>query len=286
MTNRLYMMIQVFLITLLVVSIEYLIFSDYLHLFVLINPLLLLVATILIHPKKINQKTDENRVNDLKRMAYSIDHDINTPLTKIIAHSERALHGETVSREAVEKALLHANQLKRVNADYLKLFNIMQNGDYQRDTIELVELLSKTIDKFVPILQSRQIDYQLELPNTTAYVIGNSDLLSEAFSKLMHVFIDDMPSGEHFIIALNVKSYVSEIVVRSSYHQDDIAEHLLSSYDEAILLKPTLSSNKWGLSLKFSQTIIENHRGLIDYASNLKGEDQLHINLPNDQVVY
>lgn len=110
------------------------------------------------------QKTDETN----KQLMTSLSHDVRTPLTTLIGYLDAAHKGIVTGKDRdnyIETARRKAYDLKEyidVLFDWFKL-----NSDEFRmeiTTVEVVELTRNILIDWIPILEDKQIDYIIDIP--------------------------------------------------------------------------------------------------------------------------
>jgi signal transduction histidine kinase len=264
-------MIQLILLTICAFGLEFLIFQNYMIFFALINPLIIMSVVILIHPKdvKVIKQTTSNN-EELEKLVTHINHDINTPLTKIIGFCESALLlDECAEKNSYSKILASALDLKSINTGYVKLMQFNTSAQISKSPIDLCETLRLVMIEFISTLDEHQIQYVVSIPEKPVFIHANSRLIREALRTLIDSVLTKHVANSKVMIKLKAHTNHCVIIIdnqgdAADLEIDQIAQSIFTFTNEGI--KGTLG--KTGVALKLTKAIIENHRGLVDYSSD------------------
>jgi signal transduction histidine kinase len=271
MNKRQFLMIQLILLTICAFGLEFLIFQDYMIFFALLNPLILMSVVIFMHPKDVKVvKQAPSNSEELEKLVTYINHDINTPLTKIIGFCESALLvDECTEKTAFTKILASALDLKSINTGYVKLMQFNTTTQITKSPIDLCELLRLVMIEFIGTLDEHQIQYVISIPEKPVFIHANSRLIKEALRTLIeNVLTKHVPNSK---VMIKLKSHTNHCIViidnqgdAADLEIDQIAQSIFTFSNDGI--KGSLG--KTGVALKLTKAIIENHRGLVDYSSD------------------
>lgn len=263
-------MIQFILLSICAFGLEFLLFQDYMMFFALINPLVLMIVIIFIHPKNMKVAKPAVSSNDeVEKLVMHINHDINTPLTKIIGFCESALMEDTQSDTAsYEKILSSALDLKSINTSYVKLMQFSNSTKISKSPLDLCETLRLVLIEFITTLDQHNVQYAISIPEKPVYVHGNARLIREALRILIDNALTKHVPSSKIMIKLKQHTNHCQIIIENhgqapDLENDQIAQSIFTFSNEG----SRGSLGKTGVSLKLTKAIIENHRGLVDYSS-------------------
>lgn len=124
-----------------------------------------------------------------RQLMTSLSHDVRTPLTTLIGYLDAAHRGIVTGKDRddyVETARRKAHDLKEyidVLFDWFKL-----NSDefaIELNTVEAVGLTRDILTCWIPVLEERQIDYDIEIPEQPFPVKLDSDAYMRILNNLM-----------------------------------------------------------------------------------------------------
>lgn len=141
----------------------------------------------------IFQKTEENN----KQLMTSLSHDVRTPLTTLIGYLDAAHKGIVTGKDRdsyIETARRKAYDLKEyidVLFDWFKL-----NSDefaMEITTVEIVELTRNILIDWIPILEDKQIDYIIDIPERPFHV----KLAPDGYMRILNNLIQNVIAHSH-----------------------------------------------------------------------------------------
>ena len=124
-----------------------------------------------------------------KQLMTSLSHDVRTPLTTLIGYLDAAHKGVVTGKERedyIETARRKAHDLKEyidVLFDWFKL-----NSDefaLEMRTVEIAELTRNILIDWIPVLEDKQIDYVIDIPEQPFLVQLDSDGYMRILNNLM-----------------------------------------------------------------------------------------------------
>lgn len=284
MNKRQFLLLQLTMMTLCVYGIEILFFKSYIIYLAILNPLVV-IGLVAVMRKETTPKTQQHTApNDtMEKLVHHINHDINTPLTKIIGFCESAIIEDTSCehQQTLEKVLDNAMHLKTINAKYVKLMNIKMASDQNFTPIDLSEEVRRVMIEFIKTLDENQVKYAVQIPEKPVFVLGNQRLLREALRNIIdhatvkhldetHVHIELKTHGQQCHIMIENYGFAAEV------ESDRIAQKVFTLHHESSYG----SLGHAGLSMAITKAIFEHHKGLIDYYSNGTQGMKYQITLP------
>lgn len=154
------------------------------------------------------RQTDETN----KQLMTSLSHDVRTPLTTLIGYLDAVHKGIVSGKERddyIETARRKAYDLKEyidVLFDWFKL-----NSDefaMEINTVEIAELTRNILTCWIPILEDKQIDYTIDIPEQPFYAKLDTDGYMRILNNLMQNVI--------------AHSYADKIEITLSRQEEDI----------------------------------------------------------------
>lgn len=221
---------------------------------------------------KNKAKDAEQKKNDL--IMY-MAHDLKTPLTSVIGYLSLLNDEKNISKELQEKYLKIAlNKSMRVEELTNQFFEItrynLQDMPINKNKIDLSLLLDQLIDESYPMMQKRNLKFNVTKPNNLSFV-GDGDKLARAFGNLIKNAINY--SYENTEIEIEMKEQEEKIRIIFRNKGDKIPEYKLEKLFEKFYRgdeSRTSETGGTGLGLAIAKDIIELHNGSI----NVKNDNE------------
>ncbi|WP_077310369.1 sensor histidine kinase [Terribacillus halophilus] len=209
----------------------------------------------------------------MRKMLSNISHDLKTPLTVIlgyieIAESDLNLEDETlVSTLATLK--LKSTEVLRLIERFFELAKLESGDkDIQLRKLDICEISRKVILDFSSILEKKQFDVIIEIPEHSFYVMGNEEAIIRVLNNLLSNAITYGAEGNMigFKISKKKDTVCMEVYDKGKgiheSHQNDVFERMYTMED---------SRNKHyqgsGLGLTISKRLVEQMGGSISLHS-------------------
>ncbi|MBI4872365.1 MAG: hypothetical protein HY814_12455 [Candidatus Riflebacteria bacterium] len=215
------------------------------------------------------------KLSSLGQLSAGIAHEINNPLFVIMGNLELALERSAGRVQGfIQKALTNAERIKRIVLDLREFYAPSRN--------ELVELnLNGILENAVPIVtlqaSGAPIQFELELQPDLPAICGDDNQLLQVFSNLLLNSIQAMPKGG--VVGVRSRLQGQQVVVDVSDTGVGIPpENLGRVFDPFFTTKRDRTGTGLGLSVTY--TIIENHSGTIEVASELGRGTTFTVRLP------
>lgn len=229
---------------------------------------------------EINHNLAHNRHNQsqyirtrlsMQKMLSNISHDLKTPLTVVKGYSELLLLDDPH-----DARLIKMNQrIDDVWQLILQFFDLAKleagDVDYPLSPVDVAECCRQAVIRFSDLLDSRHFTVDLQIPDTSCYVIGNIDAIHRILNNLIANAIHHGGDGNYLGIHLEPKDTTSTI------HIIDHGKGIPHSYQEQIFNRlytlddarsPSYDNSGLGLTIT---------KGLV----NLMGGDIQMTSLPN-----
>ncbi|HED37875.1 MAG TPA: hypothetical protein ENI76_06495, partial [Ignavibacteria bacterium] len=230
--------------------------------------------------KLLEKKIERSeRLASLGRMAAGIAHEIRNPLSSIkgfALYFQNKFKRNSEDWNYAEVMAGEVDRLNRVIQDLLNFAKPFEPNLKKIDARQLIEhslklIQSDAIDKNI-IIQKR---FEANLP----FILGDSDLLTQAMLNLFINAVDAMKKNGKLNIEVSLKGEMIEIIVADTGKGIEL-ENLPHIFD------PFFTSKKGGtgLGLAIVFRIIENHSGKIDVKSEIGKGTEFKIFLPKASI--
>lgn len=221
---------------------------------------------------KNKAKDAEQKKNDL--IMY-MAHDLKTPLTSVIGYLSLLNDEKNISKDLQEKYLRIAlNKAMRVEELTNQFFEItrynLQDMPINKNKIDLSLLLEQLIDESYPMMQKRNLKFNVTKPNNLIF-IGDGDKLARAFGSLIKNAINYSYENTEIEIEMEEQEEKVRIVFRNK--GDKIPEYKLEKLFEKFYRgdeSRTSETGGNGLGLAIAKDIIVLHNGSI----NVKNDNE------------
>ena len=130
--------------------------------------------------------------------------------------------------------------------------------------MDIYLLIEDVVDNFKPILNSKNIELNLNIPDEELYIDGDYNRLKQVFMNLVKNSIEAIPDNSIGRIDIYSKKIKNEIRIYISDNGIGMNEEILSKFNEPFF---TTKKNGTGLGTPLSTEIIKAHNGKINYSS-------------------
>lgn len=208
-----------------------------------------------------------------KQLMTSLSHDVRTPLTTLIGYLDAAHKGIVVGKdrdEYIETARRKAHDLKEyidVLFDWFKL-----NSDefaMQIQTIEATELTRNILIDWMPILEDKQIDYCVDIPEQPFWVKLDPDGYMRILNNLIQNVLAHSYANE-LKISLSKQNQSMKILLSDNgigIEKEDL-KHI---FERLYKCDKGRSEKGSGLGLSITHQLVEKMNGTIT-ANSIQGK--------------
>lgn len=207
----------------------------------------------------------EQRKNDL--VVY-LAHDLKTPLTSVIGYLSLLRDEPEISPALREKytgvALAKAERLEELINEFFDItrFNLTSLR-LERENVNLTRLLEQTTFEFMPLLEEKELSWELELENGVM-LLCDGDKLARVFDNLLRNAVNYSYAGTK--IGVSLKQQGDRVTVQVKNRGKTIPPEKLSRiFEQFFRLDSSRSSitGGAGLGLAIAKEIVELHGGRI-----------------------
>ena len=164
-----------------------------------------------------------------KKMLSNISHDIKTPLTVILGYLEIIRLNGGEQRELIDKVEARAKAVSDLVEQFFTLAKL-EAGDMEiaLSKLELCELCREVVLDFYEILSGKDYEVEVEIPEKTVYVQGNSDAIRRILNNLISNSLRYGSEGRYLGIFLHEdeKQVYIDVTDRGRGIEKDFAEHI------------------------------------------------------------
>lgn len=263
------------------IAIEILLFKNYLGIFCAINPLL--VVCIFYYTPKGQTRgvaSHGHGQSQIDALLNQIDHEVQTPITALKVcletFSEQQPHNELTNH--MKKSV---DRLESINSQYIKLLCLKTIPSHEGEPLDLTEEVRICMVDCLNYFQANNTQYVIRIPDKPILIWGHKKLLREALRDVMkHALCNPEKKSQYFISLTAHSNSVSLTLenhgISPNINRDLLAQQVFSinPFKQNTPLGPT------GLALALSKSIIEQHKGLIDYQYCGSKTTRYHITLP------
>lgn len=209
---------------------------------------------------------------EMRRFSADVAHELRTPLCAMQGEAELLLsrsHGtEEGYRDALERFTEQFQRLNRLTSDLLLLARFEAQAFLPRaDTVDLVELLRGLGELFDALAEDRRVRFQIST-DAEGVVSGDTALLQQAFSNIIHNAIQYTPGGGCVTVALDQHGPSVRVKIEDT-GVGIPAQDLPHVFERFYRVEKSRSRDTGGsgLGLSIAKRIIEVHGGRIQIQS-------------------
>jgi PAS domain S-box-containing protein len=217
------------------------------------------------------------KLTSLGVMAGGIAHEIRNPLAISSAAAQLLLErpdDEQLREEAVEKIYSGVQRTSYIIENLLKFARPPEERMVPTD---ITEALEETLSLLANQLRVQRVKLRKDLAPDLLQVVGNKPLLQQVFSNMILNACNAMPDGG----SLTVATRATEAGVEIQFADTGVGippDHLSKIFDPFFTTMPV--GKGVGLGLSISYSIIQQHQGTIDVASQVGQGTIFTIRLP------
>ncbi len=210
----------------------------------------------------------------------TISHELKTPLTSIIGHTELLVDLET-EIQSVAAIARNAERLNRLVDSLLNYSRVQDKREYLRTPVDLVSLCENTMDLLAMQVDQGGLRMRLEHPEDPVLVRGDAEELARVVDNIVGNAVKYTPTGGRIDVTVRRDDRFAEVVCADTGIGISLLDqtHLFSAFSRSSNPE-ALSMPGSGLGLAISRRITETHGGYILVDSALGQGSTFRVRLP------
>lgn len=225
-----------------------------------------------------------SRLATLGEMASAISHELNQPLAAIATYAQacrRLLSGPAPEPGDVDEALQEiASQALRAGEIIRRLRGLVRNQAGKRESCDLNEIVTELLPLAQADVRVSEVRLSLQLAAELPPVSVDRVQMQQVVLNLLRNAIDAlrrMPASERLVIIRTSTTVQGEVQLAVIDNGEGVPDSVRAQLFEAF---KTTKENGTGLGLAVSRSIVESHRGRLDYEPTVPRGATLRITLP------
>jgi signal transduction histidine kinase len=210
----------------------------------------------------------------------TISHELKTPLTSIIGHTEllEELHTEVDSVRAISR---NAQRLNRLIENLLNYSRVQDRREHARRAVDLATLAENSLDLLAVQAEQGGLQLKLACPADPVIVYGDAEELARVVDNILSNAVKYTPAGGRVDVAVSSEGSWAEVACTDSGLGISAIDqtHLFSAFHRSSNPE-ALSIPGTGLGLAISRRITEMHGGDILVESTLGEGSTFRVRLP------
>lgn len=253
--------------------------------------IMLVVVYIVVRITNLQRRVDfEQQLSSLKlRFFTDISHELRTPLTLIASPIDEVLSNEKLSDAGMENM-----QVAKRNTDrMLRLINqILDFRKIQNDKmkvlveqVDVIPLILKIYDNFVPMAHTHRIDFRLECPLDSFTMYTDVDKLEKILFNLLSNAFKYTPDEKSITLSLICEKQVLGLQVKDEGRGINAQKinQLFTRFETLDEADPNLST---GIGLSLVKELLSLLHGTIKVDSKLGEGSTFTVRLPGSRTVF
>ncbi|RNM15901.1 GAF domain-containing sensor histidine kinase [Nocardioides pocheonensis] len=210
----------------------------------------------------------------------TISHELKTPLTSIIGHTEllEELSTEVDSVQAISR---NAQRLNRLIENLLNYSRIQDRREHARRAVDLTVLCENSLDLLAVQAEQGGLQVKLASPPSPVVVYGDPEELARVIDNILSNAVKYTPAGGRVDVAVSADGSWGEVACTDTGLGISVVDqsHLFSAFHRSSNPE-ALSIPGTGLGLAISRRITELHGGDILVESTLGEGSTFRVRLP------
>jgi len=229
--------------------------------------------------QKLNQMLGriETLMNDLREVTVNVAHDMRTPLTRLRTHAEMALlqADDTAHRQALQTSIQESEKLVQMLDAIVNIARVEAEPQLAWQTHDLCAICRDAVDFYQPLIEDKQQQLVVNLPDTALPVPCNPQLLAQALGNLLDNAIKYTPAAGTIELSLSRQDRQVHLVVADNGPGIPEPDRMRATR-RFVRLDNSRSLPGNGMGLALVAAIIERHSGSLLLDDNDPG---LKVNL-------
>jgi signal transduction histidine kinase len=210
----------------------------------------------------------------------TISHELKTPLTSIIGHTE-LLEEIATEVDSVQAISRNAQRLNRLIENLLNYSRIQDRREHARRAVDLTVLCENSLDLLAVQAEQGGLQVKLASPPAPVVVYGDPEELARVIDNILSNAVKYTPAGGRVDVAVSADGSWGEVACTDTGLGISVVDqsHLFSAFHRSSNPE-ALSIPGTGLGLAISRRIAELHGGDILVESTLGEGSTFRVRLP------
>ena len=212
------------------------------------------------------QLVQSGKMAAVGQLAAGVAHEVNNPLQIILSRVQLLMMRNREAAALVKDLLLIESNVKRISRIIRSLLDFARHnsGEEERQSINLVQLVTQTTNLMQHLMEKASIALQIDTPERSPRVFGNVGEIEQVFLNLLINAQQALPRGGQIDIEMETRD--GAVVVRVRDTGIGIPQENLPHIFEPFFTTREEQGGT-GLGLAIISGIIEKHNGCIEVAS-------------------
>jgi len=217
-----------------------------------------------------------------KRLMTSLSHDVKTPLASLVGYLEAIESGIVTGGETEEYIRVAFDKAQHLKNFVESLFEWVKldAGEqiFRFEQVDLNELSRNIMADWVPILESSNFEYEIDIPETE-YTI---QIDPNAYTRILNNVVQNVithSKGDKVMLSLSETEALARIIVTDN-GKGISADDLPHIFERMYRCDHSRSSKGNGLGLSIAKELVSAHRGKITVVSTPGAGATFTISLP------
>ena len=224
----------------------------------------------------VEQLCHADRLATVGRLASGIAHELGTPLNVVWARAKLIRDGALSPAETRENAGIITSQSERMTTTIRQLLDFARRSPPDVTAVDLRDVVRRTADLLAPLGHKQGVDLHVDAPGGPLTVKADARRIDQALTNLVVNAIQAMPRGgkvELGFVRSSGPPPGKPDLAEGRYLGIAVSDHGngVAREDAGRLFEPFFTTKGaaegTGLGLSIAQTIVEEHGGWIDVAS-------------------
>lgn len=221
-----------------------------------------------------------------QRLVADVSHELRSPLTRMRVVMELMQDKDAPHEELAQKTIREIEELNRIIDDVLEISRLQLHAlPLKVSEVDLTLLLFEIAEQHQEILEQKQLELKVQVPNASVQLKADARLLQRLFNNLFNNLVKYVPGPGQ--VELELQEQTDEVRLRLRDHGPGIPEAELQAIFTPFHRLDRSRSRRTGgvgLGLAIVWEIVQAHHGQIEVSSPPDGGLAFEIHLPRKQT--
>jgi len=219
---------------------------------------------------------ETERYSAVGHMAAQLAHNIRNPITSI-GGTARLLARKTDDPHWLRFLNMMISEVERIEQTLEDLFNFVESVQPEKKTIDLAELLERSLMLHYPNLKKQHIQHRLLVPDPEIRITADPRLLHQAFVHIIRNSVEAMPDGGELVVRVEKRNHELSVIIEDT--GPGIADANISQAADPFFTTKTFGT---GMGLTLVRRILRDHDGVLSIGRRERGGTRVEVRLPLD----